>query len=319
MLLATLAAFAFAPVVATALAVADLLMGRRRLPRVRVYAILLQYLFNDSIEILLTPLLWLVAGFGTRIHSRGSQRRHARLQRWSVDVLARRADRLLGLRLEVHGAEALRPAPAVVLSRHVSVTDASLPLVIYGRDTAYDVKGVIMAEMLVDPGFDLLYARPARCSSTAIAPRARNARSDHSASNSTGDRWGSSVRKAGPSDPTRCSARMQRLDDTDPVRAERLRPLRHVLPPRPGGVLSMLEGAPSADVVFIDHVGFESVPSIGELCRSAPLDDAIQVSVRRVPRGELPEDRDGLVKWLDEEWLRLDRWVHDTLSDSDPR
>jgi Acyltransferase len=86
--------------------------------------------------------------------------RHERLQRWSVDVLARRAERLLGLRLEIDpdSAAALIPGPVVVLCRHVSIVDASLPTLLYQR-LGYRTRGVIMAELLADPGFDLIYTR----------------------------------------------------------------------------------------------------------------------------------------------------------------
>ena len=167
MLGATAVGLLGAPFIATGLAVADVLAGRPRLPRVRLFGLALQYLFNDSLEIMAAPWLWLIAGFGTHIDSNASMRRHARIQRWSIETLARRAEQLLGLRIEVEGADQLGGAPAIVLNRHVSLLDASLPALLYGdrylgdRSTAerYDVRGVIMAEMLADPGFDLIYGR----------------------------------------------------------------------------------------------------------------------------------------------------------------
>lgn len=309
MLWVTACAFAFAPFVAPVLVATDLARGRVRLPRLRLYGVALQYLFNDSVEIVLAPALWAAAGFGTRISSRSSQRRHARVQRWSIDVLARRAEQLLGIRVEVAGADALSPAPAIVLSRHVSLADASLPVLLYGPEVGYDARGVIMAEMLTDPGFDLLYGRLG----SVFVDRDR------------GDDAQRAIRRLGEGlddrsvavicpegrlfRPVALERALARLEQTDPVRAERLGGLRHVLPPRPGGVLSLLDGAPDADVVVIAHAGFEEVPSVAELSRRAPLDQAIQVAVRRVPRAQIPDDPDGRVKWLDEEWLLLDQWV----------
>lgn len=49
------------------------------------------------VQIVLAPLLWMAAGFGTRID-------------W--------------------------PAPAILLTRHVSLADASLPVLLYGPDAA---------------------------------------------------------------------------------------------------------------------------------------------------------------------------------------
>ncbi len=317
MLLTTGVAFALAPIIAVSLVLADLTLGRVRLPRLRLFGVVLQYLFNDSVEVLLAPLLWVLAGFGTRIGSRASQRRHARVQRWSIDVLARRADQLLGLRIEVDGTDALRPAPAIVLSRHVSLADASLPVLLYGPDIGYDARGVIMAEMLADPGFDLLYGRLG----SVFINRDRSAAAQlaiRQLGEGLDDR---SVAVICPEGrlfrPDALERAMARLDESDPVRAERLRVLRHVLPPRPGGVLSLLDGAPDADVVIVAHAGFESIPSVTELSRRAPLDQAIRASVWRVPRSQIPEDPEGRVKWLDDEWLRLDRWVEAQLAEVD--
>ena len=86
--------------------------------------------------------------------------RHQRLQLWSLRLLARREEQLLGLRFAIDpdSEAALRPALAIVLCRLVSVFDASLPSLRL-ETSGYDVVGVIMAELLADPGFDLLYGR----------------------------------------------------------------------------------------------------------------------------------------------------------------
>ena len=75
-------------------------------------------------------------------------------------MLARRAEHLLGLRLDIDPAStaALTPGPVIVLCRHVNILDASLPTLLYQR-LGYHTRGVIMAELLADPGFDLIYAR----------------------------------------------------------------------------------------------------------------------------------------------------------------
>ena len=306
----TAATVAVSPLIAVVLAVADLAALRVRLPRLRLFGVAVQYLINDSVEILLAPLLWLRAGFGTTLGSRASQRRHARLQRWSVEVLARRADRLLGLRVDVEGAEALSPAPAIVLSRHVSLLDASLPVLLFGRSEAdLDVRGVIMAEMLADPGFDLLYGRLG----SVFINRDRGAGAQRAIRRLGEGLDGRSVAVICPEGrlfrPDARDRALARLELTDPDRAERLGSLRHVLPPRPGGVLSLLDGAPEADVVVLAHAGFEAVPTAKALSRRAPVNQVIEVAVWRVPRGQVPTDEADRVEWLDSLWLRLDAWV----------
>jgi hypothetical protein len=50
------------------------------------------------------------------------------------------------------------PGPVVVLCRHVNIIDASIPTLLYQR-LGYHTRGVIMAELLADPGFELIYRR----------------------------------------------------------------------------------------------------------------------------------------------------------------
>ena len=166
-----------------------------------------------------------------------------------------------------------------------------------------------MAEMLADPGFDLLYGRLG----SVFIQRDRGEQAQQAIRRLGEGLDDRSVAVLCPEGrlfrPDALQRALARLDESDPVRAERLRHLTDVLPPRPGGVLSLLDGAPDADVVVIAHTGFESVPSIAELARHAPLDQAIRVAVWRVPRSQVPEDADGRVKWLDGEWMRVNRWV----------
>ncbi|MDH3707484.1 MAG: acyltransferase, partial [Acidimicrobiia bacterium] len=100
-----------------------------------------------------------------------------------------------------------------------------------------------------------------------------------------------------------------RLRERDQERSERLATLRHVLPPRPGGVLAALEGDPTADVHVIAHVGFEGMATMAELVGSVPLDQPVDVEIWRVARADIPTERHEQVRWLDDLWLRLDDWV----------
>src|SRR3954452_13036944 len=160
MLVTTAALLITSPIVLTVAAVVDVAHARRRFPTVRLSLFAMQYALNDSAEILLAPLLWMIAGFGTRLDGRASIRRHRRLQAWSVAVMARRAERLLGVHLRADRDidAVLTPGPVIVLCRHANIVDASIPTLLYQR-VGYHTRGVIMAELLADPGFDLIYRR----------------------------------------------------------------------------------------------------------------------------------------------------------------
>ena len=297
------------PAVLAVAAVVDIAKRRFRLPTVRVALFLLQYGINDSVEILLAPVYWTLAGFGTRLHHSASIARHERLQRWSLEVLARRADRLLGLRLDIDpdSLAALTPGPVIVLCRHVNILDASLPTLLYHR-LGYRTLGVIMAELLADPGFDLIYNR----TGSVFIPR------------DNGPEAIAMIRKLGRQvDSTTAvvvfpEGRLFRLDRLErakarlaldnPERGSRLASLEHVLPPRPGGVLALIELIP-ADIVVVAHAGLDQYASFADLAKAVPLRDPIHVTAWRVPVGQIPTGEVERIAWLDEQWVLVNEWV----------
>jgi hypothetical protein len=82
-----------------------------------------------------------------------------------------------------------------------------------------------------------------------------------------------------------------------------------VLPPRPGGTLGLLAASRTSDVVVCAHTGFEGAASLAQIWRGALLHKVIRVQFRRIPRDEIPTERDDRTAWLFEEWRRVDDWV----------
>ena len=306
----TALAIVFAPILLPAAIVYDVVRLRWRFPSVRVACFLLQYVLNDSLEIVLSPIFWVMAGFGRRLDTAASIRRHERLQKWSVDVLARRADRLLGIRLDLTPAaeRALSDARAIVLCRHVSLFDATLPALLLQRQ-GHCVRGVILAELLADPGFDLLYGRLGsvfvvrESGSDALAAIAKMAAGLDASTVAVIFPEGRLFR------PAVLERSLARLVERDPERAERLRSLRHVLPVRSGGTMALLAGAPTADLVVLVHVGLDEFSSFKELALAVPLKRPILVDAWRVARADIPGDPVAQARWLDDQWIRADNWV----------
>ena len=52
--------------------------------------------------------------------------------------------------------------------------------------------------------------------------------------------------------------------------AERAARMRNLMPPRPGGVLAALESAPTADVVFVAHIGLDHMAGAGRRLAARP-------------------------------------------------
>jgi len=89
---------------------------------------------------------------------------------------------------------------------------------------------------------------------------------------------------------------------------------RSVLPPRTGGPLALLQAAPDADVIFVEHVGLEGAASFGEFWRGALVGKTLRVRLRRVAAAAIP--REARERWLFEQWAETDRWISAGLIES---
>lgn len=294
----------------------DLARSRRRLPTVRAGAFALRYGVNDSAEILAAPALWFLARIGgSSPDARArSTERYRRVQAWSIRTLAEAADRFVGVRIDPAASLPVDDGdgPLIVLCRHVSMLDSSLPTLLFGLDSPWQVRSVVTDEALADPGFDLIYPALGTVfidrDDGASARRIVRAMSDRNGPNDVVTIYpeGRVFR------PAALARSLARLAETRPERAERLAGLRHVLPPRPGGTLALLDALPTADVIVIGHVGFERAASMAEMAARAPLDITVSVHARRVARADIPADVDDRIDWLDRLWLDLDDWVDST-------
>jgi 1-acyl-sn-glycerol-3-phosphate acyltransferase len=85
--------------------------------------------------------------------------------------------------------------------------------------------------------------------------------------------------------------------------------MRHVAPPRPGGVASAVAAAPDADVVFVAHTGLERLGSPRAIWRNVPFDDAIRARWWLVPAADVPGEREAQTAWLYDWWTRVDGWI----------
>ncbi len=204
---------------------------------------------------------------------------------------------------------ALAPGPVTVLCRLVNIVDASLSTLLYQR-LGYRSRGVIMAELLADPGFDLIYARtgsvfiPRDNGPEAIAMIRDIGENVDSASAVVIFPEGRLCR------PDRLERVTARLAAENPERAARLASLGHVLPPRPGGVLALVDSVP-ADVVVISHRRLDQFGSLTDLAKAVPLRDPIRITAWRIPVDQIPTGDAERIAWLDEQWLLVDRWIGD--------
>ena len=104
-----------------------------------------------------------------------------------------------------------------------------------------------------------------------------------------------------------------RLDDAVPSRAYMRFVLdgarEHVLPPRLGGALALLEGAPDADIVFCAHTGLEGAASLTDIRNGELVGRVVKIAYWRVPRSEVPRATQERTRWLLEKWSEVDDWI----------
>src|SRR5215470_16289006 len=274
--------------------------GRMRGVRLLLFA--LAWLTGETATLFMCLGLWLVSGFGGRMHTEPFQSRHYAIMRWFLDVIYNTATGTFGLRVETDEPEltaaeqAARLArPVIVLSRHAGPGDSFLLvhhlLSGYGRRP----RVVMKATMQLDPGVDVVanrlpnvFVKQARTGERLFIEQIeRLARGlDRSGalvifpegSNWTPGRW------------ERAIARLEQLGRRD--LADRAREMPNLLAPRGGGAFAAIAACPEADVIFVAHAGLDRLVSVRDIWRNLPVHQTIRAKWWRVPVGEVPRRLD---------------------------
>ena len=127
---------------------------------------------------------------------------------------------------------------------------------------------------------------------------------------------------------TRCTAEKlarakQIIAERQPAIAPLAEPLRHVLPPRLGGVLTLLEQSRDAvtvdgsgvDIVVFGHVGLDGFEYISDIWSGGLIGTTVRMKFWRYPASELPADRDALIAWTVRRVANARRWSGDRLAE----
>jgi 1-acyl-sn-glycerol-3-phosphate acyltransferase len=225
-----------------------------------------------------------------------------------------------GFSVEVEEIEALQPGPILMFARHASLADSLVSAYVVTTLAQMKPRYVLKRELLADPCLDV------------VGQRLPNHFLDRNATDSTPELQAlealvtdidvSTVGIIFP-EGTRANEKkrkraIEKIALIDSSRADRLHDMKHLLPPRPAGAAAMLRGCPSADVVFAWHVGFEGLDTFGGILRAiSSRMPPIRFHLCRVERTGIPSnsitDTDELTKWLDSEWMRMDREVDEAL------
>ena len=322
---ALVAAVVLLPVlVVVAVVVSVWLPGRWR--GLRLLSFALVYLALQVAGLAAAAVLWVLSGFGRWFHTSASRAAHYTVLRLLLDVLMRVAQRLFALRLVTDGTS-WSPLDdgvpgstnaMVVLSRHAGPGDSFLLVhTLMNRDHLRQPRIVLKDVLQLDPLIDVYLNRlpnhfvsadPAvgYGAEEAIADLARN----------LGEEDALLIFPEGANfTPQRRTRAIQRLRDRGLLAAvRRAETMRHLLPPRPGGVVAALQSAPHADVVLVAHTGLEHLSTVRDLWRSLPMDKTLHLRWWFIPAADVPRDESRLTDWLYHWWETIDAWITTTSS-----
>jgi 1-acyl-sn-glycerol-3-phosphate acyltransferase len=294
-----------------AAAVSPLLPGKRRALRVLWVGVVALVL--ESVVLVLLLALWLLSGFGLGLRTAPMQLLHYRLVGWYLRVLHREAARVLGLRVEIEGPDPdeYLGRPLLVFCRHAGPGDSFLLVHALVNWYAREPRIVLAAALQWDPALDVVLNRlPNRFLSGNGSPDVER-RIGELATALDGNDAFVIFPEGGNFTERRRLAGIERLRAGGFAEyARRSAAMRHVLPPRPGGVSAALAAAPGADVVWVAHAGLDHLHTVADIWRELPLDGTVRMRWWRVPHDEVPQDAQ--VDWLYDWWKRIDDWVDGT-------
>jgi 1-acyl-sn-glycerol-3-phosphate acyltransferase len=298
------------------------LPGRWRALRLLCFA--MAYLATEVAGLAVAAVLWLGSGFGRRLDAPRVQAAHYTALRLLLDGLMRVARRLFALRLITDGAS-WSPLDdgvpgstnaMVVLSRHAGPGDSFLLVhTLMDRDHLRRPRIVLKDVLQLDPLLDVYLNRlPNHFVPAGPAGGAGSIEAIADLARGLGEEDALLIFPEGANfTPRRRFRAIQRLRERGLVAAERrAEAMRHVLPPRPGGVMAALDAAPHADVVFVAHTGLEHLDSVGDLWRYLPMDKTLHLRWWFVPAAEVPRGESEQTEWLYHWWETIDGWIETT-------
>lgn len=233
-----------------------------------------------------------------------------RLQQLWAAALFGAVRTLFGLRLEVTGGENVAPGPVIVLVRHASIVDNLLPANLIARPHGIRLRYVLKRELLADPCLDVAGRRLpnyfVRRGTGETEERDRVGALAHG----LGRDEGVLIYPEGTRfTPQRRARAITRIAERDPRLAARAERLRHLLPPRLGGVGALLDGAPAAEVLVVAHHGFDGLRLVSDIWRGGLVGLTVRVQITRVPRSAVPAAGPARTDWIYDLWQDVDDWV----------
>ncbi|MEE2776377.1 MAG: 1-acyl-sn-glycerol-3-phosphate acyltransferase [Acidobacteriota bacterium] len=282
---------------------------RAPLPRARFVACLFWVTTCDMVGLGGALVNWLT---GLVAPERATRANRA-LQVWWAKTLFAGGRLTLSMKLELDGDPPSERGHVLVLARHCSLADTILPIALLPY---FDWRYVLKRELLLHPCLDIVGQRLP----TAFVRRGLG-------QNNTAEI--ARVARLGPDlghneavgifpegtrfTPERRAHLLERLVASgDAQRRAEAEALTHTLPPRPGGVMALLDTAPRADVLILSHSGLENAARLADVWRGRLVGRTLRVKIERFSRDSLPDTPEERRAWLAQRWQEVDRWIEKT-------
>jgi len=210
--------------------------------------------------------------------------------------------------LVLEGEAGVSERPVIVLSRHTSLVDTLLPLLLLEGSA---LRYVLKRELLWDPCLDVVGQRlPNAFVQRGGDTQAQLAKLGALASG-LAPAEGVVIFPEGtrftPEKRSQVLAGLERKGETE--LHSRASVLRHLLPPRWAGAQALLAACPAADVVLIGHTGLEGTQTLASFWRGHLIGRELRVRIERVPAEQVPRSPEGVQAFLWEAWRSMDAWV----------
>jgi len=301
---------------------ADLVSRRWRFPTLRLLAFAVVYLAHQWVGIARAVEISMASRF-TRRSGLPAERD---VQAWWAASLLQWANRLLGVDFEPVDLSKLPSGSFILLSRHASMVDAVLPIVLICGHLKRYAHYVLKDELLWDPVINIFGTRlgnqfVARGQRTdadldGIARMADGALPHSALVIFPEGTYATARNRSRVLESLRRKVGSGELESDVVAYAEKL---DHLLPPKPAGTLALMAHRPDADIVVLGHVGLENMADLSGLRRQLPLRNPIAIRYWVHPRNDLPVDPEALETWLRRRWIDLDHWIDSVDRAREPR
>ena len=287
--------------------VSRFIVTRRPFMAVRMLAVAWVWLYTEAVGVTRFFLHWLFAGFGSN-RKRMVDRAWA-VQAWWARVMLSAVQRIFRLDMEIEGLETVTPGPVLALFRHASIIDNLLPAVLLTDKKGLKLRWLIKRELLQVPSIDVGGKRLPNyfVDRNASDPREELRRVKALASHLAEDEGLLVYPEGTRFTESRRTRALDKLQQNASQFYERASNLTYVLPPKPGGVLTLLDSG--ADPVICAHEGLGGFAKIKDIWSGAMINRTIRVKFWRVAAADVPKDRKGRVDWLWEQWEAIDDWI----------